>query len=394
MDVQAVSFQVAKDDLAHAVGWVARNLPAKPAQPVLRGMLITADDEGLELAGFDYEVSTLVRIPAIVHTTGRIAVAGKLLSEIVSNLPSKPIDVQLDDSTVIFRCGSSRFELPSIPLEDYPQLPQLPAITGTIDPKLFVEAVSQVAMAAGKDDALPMLTGVNVIISGEEVTLVATDRFRLAVRQLQWNPQPGIGEATVLVPAKTLMDNARTLDTNMPDPVEIAIGDGEAIGQDGLFGLRVEARRTTTRLLDAQFPNHRPLLPATNRSVVIMDIPSLVDALRRVSLVTDRSESQIRMHFHSDHVVLSAGTAGGHAEETLPCELHGEEVATAFRSSFLRDGLGVLNSDKVMFGFTEAKRPAILVAYNGEELAQDDQGDYLTPDNDFRYVLMPVRLPS
>ena len=120
MDLGAVSFVVAKEDLASAVSWVARNLPTKPAQPVLRAMLITADDDGLEFAGFDYEVSTKVRIPAEVNQPGRIAVAGKLIADITATLPNKPVEIFVDGSTVQLKCGSSRFELPSIPLDDYP----------------------------------------------------------------------------------------------------------------------------------------------------------------------------------------------------------------------------------------------------------------------------------
>ena len=148
MDSQAVSFRVDKDDFANAVGWVARSLPAKPAQPVLRGMVITASDEGLELAGFDYEVSTQVKIPAEVNEAGRIAVAGKLLADITAMLPNKPVELRVEGSNVLVTCGSARFEIPVIPLDDYPQLPQLPHTTGNIDPKLFSEAVSQVAIAA------------------------------------------------------------------------------------------------------------------------------------------------------------------------------------------------------------------------------------------------------
>ena len=118
MDSQAVSFRVDKDDFANAVGWVARSLPAKPAQPVLRGMVITASDEGLELAGFDYEVSTQVKIPAEVNEAGRIAVAGKLLADITAMLPNKPVELRVEGSNVLVTCGSARFEIPVIPLDD------------------------------------------------------------------------------------------------------------------------------------------------------------------------------------------------------------------------------------------------------------------------------------
>ena len=222
-----VSFRVHKDELADAVSWVARSLPTKTTQPVLRAVVITADDNGLEFAGFDYEVSSRVRIGAEVNEPGRVAVAGKLLSDIVGTMPSDAIEVTTDGKVMTLKARSSRFELPLVPLDDYPQLPTLPEVTGKISPAALTGAVTQVAAAAGRDDTLPMLTGIHVEIEGENVKLTATDRFRLAQRHLTWEPAaPGV-QADLLIPAKTLLDNARTLDTSLDEPVEIAVGAGD-----------------------------------------------------------------------------------------------------------------------------------------------------------------------
>ncbi len=395
MESQAVSFRVVRDDLANAVAWVARNLPTKVTQPVLRAMLITADDNGLEFAGFDYEVSTRVKIAAEIGEQGRIAVAGKLISEIVSNLPNKPVELRVEGSKALLSCGSSRFELPLIPLDDYPQIPTLPEVTGTINPALFTEAVTQVATAAGKDDTLPMLTGVHMEITGNQVTLAATDRFRLALRTFEWDPAAPDVEAKLLVPAKTLLDNARTLDQSVNNPVEIAVGTGEQIGAAGLFGIHTDSRETTTRMLDADFPNIQPLLPKTHTSMASVEIAPLQEAIRRVSLVTERN-AQIRMQFTDGELILSAGGLdSGHAEERLPCAFAGkDELVIAFNPGYLRDGLGVIHTNRVVFGFTEPSRPAILVP-DPEEMPQADaDGTFPTPETEFTYLLMPVRLPG
>lgn len=393
MDSSSVSFRVAKDDLANAVAWVARSLPAKPTQPVLRGMLITADDEGLELAGFDYEVSSKQRISADVSQPGRIAVAGKLIAEITATLPNKPVDVNVDGTKVLLSCGASRFELPSIPLDDYPQLPNLPEVTGAIDPKLFTEAVTQVAIAAGRDETLPMLTGVHLEIHGEEVLLAATDRFRLAVRNFDWIPRNPQVEAKLLIPAKTLLENARSLDTSLNDPVEIAVGN-EEIGREGLFGVHADTRQTTTRMLDADFPNFRPLLPKSHTSIASVEIAPLLDAIRRVALVAERN-AQIRMSFTEGQVVLDAGgTDSGHAEEVLPCAFAGEPLHIAFNPSYLKDGLSVIRTNRVVFGFTQPSRPAIMIPEPAELPEADANGEFPTPATDFTYLLMPVRLPG
>ena len=389
MDLGAVSFVVAKEDLASAVSWVARNLPTKPAQPVLRAMLITADDDGLEFAGFDYEVSTKVRIPAEVNQPGRIAVAGKLIADITATLPNKPVEIFVDGSTVQLKCGSSRFELPSIPLDDYPTLPTLPEVTGAINPRLFIDAVTQVATAAGKDDTLPMLTGVHMEIEGEDITLTATERF-------QWIPAFPDAQAKLLIPAKNFVENARTLDANSTEPVEIAVGSGDSIGAEGLFGIHVDARQTTTRLLDAEFPNVNPLLPKFHKCLASVEISSLQDAIKRVALVADRN-AQIRMHFTPGEVLLSAGGSdAGHAEESVPCEFIGteEELLIAFNPAYLRDGLHVVRTQRVVFGFTESSRPAILIPEPEKLPELNDDGLYPTPDTDFTYLLMPVRLPG
>ncbi|MDO5077635.1 DNA polymerase III subunit beta [Corynebacterium sp.] len=394
MELQAVSFRVTQDDLANAVAWVARSLPSKPTQPVLRAMLITADDEGLELAGFDYEVSTKARIPAEVTHPGRIAVAGKLIAEITATLPDKPVEVVVDGSKVLLTCGSARFELPSIPLDDYPQLPQLPAKTGEIHPRLFAEAVTQVATAAGRDDTLPMLTGVHMEVNGDQMLLAATDRFRMAVRHLRWDPVASDVSAELLIPAKTLLDNARSLDAAGLDVLDIAVGSGDQIGREGLFGVHADARQTTTRMLDADFPNFQPLLPKTHTSLASVEISSLQTAIRRVALMTDRN-AQIRMEFSHGQVILSAGGAdAGHAEETLPCAFSGEPLLIAFNPGYLKDGLSVIHTDRVVFGFTQPSRPAILIPEPAELPEAGEDGNFPTPQTDFTYLLMPVRLPG
>ena len=395
MDDNNVSFRVHKDDLSDAVAWVARNLPTKNTQPVLRAVVITADDTGLELAGFDYEVSTRVRISAEVAEPGRVAVAGKLMADIVSNMPAKPVEVSVDNSRLLLQGGSARFELPLMPLDDYPVLPELPEVTGTLDTSTFVNAVTQVASAAGRDDTLPMLTGVHMEIAGNQVKLAATDRFRLALRSLEWDPVANDVQAKLLVPAKTLLDNARTLDSHLQDPVEIAVGTGENVGGDGLFGLHSQNRETTTRMLDAEFPNIQPLLPKTHTSMASVEIAPLVEAIRRVSLVADRN-AQLRMHFKPGEVSLYAsGADSGEASESLQCAFTGaDELLIAFNSGYLRDGLSVIPTKRVVFGFTEASRPAIMIPEPEEMPEAGADGTFETPATDFTYLLMPVRLPG
>lgn len=396
MEQTEVRIRAAKDDLAGAVSWVARNLPTRPTQPILRGMIFLADDNGLQLAGYDYEVSTQIRISAEVDEPGRFAVNGKLVSDIVSKLPNKQVEMHFDGTKVIVRCGSSRFELPSLTLEDYPQLPEAPAATGTVDAALLAEAIGQVAVAAGKDESLPMLTGIRMETEGNEVTLAATDRFRLAVRSFEWEQVPE-GETKLLIPAKTFAETARTLDTTSSEPVTLAFGDGSddrEVGSEGLLAILADPRRTTTRLLDAEFPKFRPLLPKQHSSMAVARVDQLQDAIRRVSLMADHG-AQIRMDFSDGQVVLSAhGDEVGHAEETVACNFYGEPLLIAFNPQYLLEGLSAVRSHRVLLGFTQPSRPAILIPEPEAIPELGEDGFYPTPETDFTYLLMPVRLPG
>lgn len=390
-----VSFRVERDDLSDAAAWVARSLPTKNTQPVLRAVVITADDNGLEFAGFDYEVSTRVRIGAEVSNPGRVAVAGKLLADIVANMPNKPVEVTTDGQKLVLQGAAARFELPIMSLDDYPQLPHLPQVTGRISPASLTGAVTQVAAAAGRDDTLPMLTGIHVEIDGENVTLTATDRFRLAQRHLTWEPASANVKADLLVPAKTLLDNARTLDTSIDEPVEIAVGAEDNIGGEGLFGLHTGNRETTTRMLDAEFPNVEPLLPKEHTSIASVEVAPLMESIRRVSLVADRN-AQLRLHFKEGQVTLfSSGADSGAAEETIDAAFTGaDELLIAFNAGYLREGLSVIGTNRVVFGFTEPSRPAIMIPEPEELPEADENGTFPTPDTYFTYLLMPVRLPG
>lgn len=394
MEPNGVSFRVAKDDLSATLSWVARSLASKPTQPILRGVMMTADDDGLLLAGFDYEVSTRVRISAEVLEPGQVLVAGKLANDIIGSLPHKDVAISVDGTKVHVICGQSNFELPAMTIEDYPELPSLPEETGHIDPYVFTAAIGQVASAAGKDDSMPMLTGIKMEVKGDNVVLAATDRFRLAVREFTWEPSSPDVDAEILIPARTLADSARTLDTRLNDPIQLAMGAAQDVGKDGLLGIVSENRQTTTRLIDADFPKFRPLLPKSHSSMAIVEIAPLLDAIRRVSLVAERN-AQVKLEFSEDQLVLSAGgSEAGTAEETLPAQFAGEPLLIAFNANYLKEGLASIDTKNVVFGFTQPSRPAILIPEPETMPEQDSNGQFPTPSTYFTYLLMPVRLPG
>jgi DNA polymerase III subunit beta len=391
--VTDLKFRLVREDFADAVAWVARNLPARPTVPVLAGVLLTGTEDGLTISGFDYEVSAEVQVPAEIASPGRVLVSGRLLSDITRALPPKPVEVGVEGTRVSLTCGAARFSLPTMAVEDYPTLPSLPDETGVISADLFAEAISQVAVAAGRDDTLPMLTGIRVEITGESVVLAATDRFRLAVRELTWSTDSADTEAAVLVPAKTLAETAKAGPTGAD--VHLALGAGAAVGKDGLLGIRSEGKRSTTRLLDAEFPKFRQLLPTEHTAVATIDVAELTEAIKRVALVADRG-AQVRMEFADGVLRLSAGADDvGRAEEDLQVEFAGEPLTIAFNPTYLTDGLGSLHSERVWFGFTTPSRPAVLrpVSEDGADVV-GGQGPFPAMHTDYVYLLMPVRLPG
>ncbi len=387
-----LKFRLVREDFAEAVAWVARSLPSRPTIPVLAGLLLTGSEDGLTISGFDYEISAEVQVPAEIASPGSVLVSGRLLSDITRSLPAKPVDVTVEGRRVSLTCGSARFSLPTLAVEDYPALPTLPEETGVISADLFAEAIGQVAVAAGKDDTLPMLTGIRVEISGDTVVLAATDRFRLAVRELTWSTSSPSLEAAVLVPAKTLAEAAKAGTSG--SEVHLALGAGSAVGKEGLLGIRSAGKRSTTRLLDAEFPKFRQLLPPEHTAVATVGVAELTEAIKRVALVADRG-AQVRMTFGEGVLNLSAGGDDvGEAEEDLPVQFAGEPLTIAFNPGYLTDGLGSLHTDRVTFGFTTPSRPAVLRPTGDDDVAAGGTGPFPAVQTDYVYLLMPVRLPG
>jgi DNA polymerase III subunit beta len=396
-----MKFRVERDVLADAAAWVARSLPPRPPVPVLGGVLLEAvsgpSGDRLTVSGFDYETSARVELDATIGDLGRVLVSGRLLADITRALPSKPVDVVVDGARAAISCGNSRFSLPTMPVEDYPQLPAMPQVAGVVPGDVLAQAVAQVAVAAGRDDTLPMLTGIRLEIDGPRLTLAATDRFRLAVRELEWAPEDAALSTAVLIPARTLADVAKSLAG--AGPVELALSAG-----DGMLGITGAGRRATTRLLDAEFPRFRQLIPAEHTSAAVLDAAPLVEAIKRVQLVTDRV-AQVRMEFGDEGLRLAAGgDEVGSAEEELPCELDGSPLTIAFNPGYLLDALGALHTPRARLTFTTPNRPALMrpapaPAAEAESDTADEPGDGGAPGADagnpgYLHLLMPVRLPG
>lgn len=374
-----MKFRVERDVFADAVAWAARSLPVRPSAPVLAGLLIEAGEEGLVLSAFDYETSARAELRADVADEGRVLVSGRLLADICRSLPHKPIDFELAGSKLELKCGSGRFSLQTMPVDEYPALPNVPAASGVVSGDEFASAVAQAVTAAGRDDMLPVLTGVRIEIEGDRMSLLATDRFRLSHRELTWRPASTDASLAALVPAKVLSDTAKTLSGDVTISISAAGGDGiigfEGSGSDG-------RRRTTTRLLDGDFPKVRSLFPSEHLTVATVNKSELIDTVKRVALVAERNTS-VQMKFSDGEIVLDSQSGDeAQATEAVAADINGDEIVTGFNPAYLLDGLSAINGEKIDMAFTQANKPVVISATDGGE------------DSAFRYLLMPRRLIS
>ncbi|MFE6228181.1 MULTISPECIES: DNA polymerase III subunit beta [unclassified Streptomyces] len=374
-----MKIRVERDVLAEAVAWVARSLPARPPAPVLAGLLLKAEDGALSFSSFDYEVSARVSVEAEVEEDGTVLVSGRLLADICRALPNRPVEISTDGVRATVVCGSSRFTLHTLPVEEYPALPEMPTATGTVPGEVFAAAAAQVAIAAGRDDTLPVLTGVRIEIEGDTVTLASTDRYRFAVREFLWKPESPDASAVALVPAKTLLDTAKALTSG--DTVTLALsGSGKG---EGLIGFEGAGRRTTTRLLEGDLPKYRTLFPTEFNSVAVIETAPFVEAVKRVALVAERN-TPVRLSFEQGVLILEAGSSDdAQAVERVDAQLEGDDISIAFNPTFLLDGLSAIDSPVAQLSFTTSTKPALLSGRPAVDAEADDA---------YKYLIMPVRL--
>jgi DNA polymerase-3 subunit beta len=403
-----MKFTVERDALTEAVTWAARALPSRPVIPVLGGLLLHASDGALTLSCFDYEVSARMRVPAEVSEPGAALVPGRLFAEITRSLPGLPADIADDPDGLSIICGEAAFTVATLPSAEYPELPELPLLAGVADGAALAAAIGQVTPAASRDDTLPMLTAVNLELAAGTMTLAATDRYRLAVRDLEWSPAPWIGEqagadggTSVLVPARILAEAGRMMSAGGPARVFLRDPDSTADdgGADAMIGFETGERRLTTRLLAGEYIKYRSRFPAEFGCTADLPAEAFAAAVRRVSLVAERG-TPVQLSFAHGRVTIGAATQGqARAREAVPADFTGDEPHIAFNPHYLLDGVvaaavtatGHPHTDtplpdntRIRLQFSSASKPAVIT-----QAAADG-----SPGNDFRYLVVPQRVQS
>lgn len=378
-----MKFHVNRDVFSEAVSFVVKLLPQRNPQPILAGVLIEASEEGLSLSAFDYEASARTTIEATVDEPGTILVHGRLLSEIASRLPNAPIQIEVDDDGgIVLSCGSARFTLASMPVQEYPAIPEVSGDSGLVPAEDFATAIAQVAFAASRDDVTPVLTGVQLEVTGTKLSLVATDRYRVALRDIPWDSGTTASDesTTALVPARTLTEVGKTFAHG--GDISIAFSGS---GDREIIAFTAGNKTVTSLLIKGNFPPVRRLFPEQTEHHAVVNTAELVEAVRRVALVLDRS-APLRFTFTAEGVSMDAsGTEQARATESVDATLLGEDVTLGLNPQYLLESLSAVKSEFVRITFTSSenanKLSPVLIT---PQTSVDKSGE-----QSFKYLLQP-----
>ncbi len=375
-----MKFQVNRDIFNDAVSFAVKLLPQRTTLPILSGVLLRAEGTSVTLSSFDYEVSAQTSITADVTEDGTVLVSGRLLADIASRLPNAPVEFTTHDGKIAVRCGSARFTLSSMPVEEYPSLPVVDGAQGVLPGDVFSDAISQVAVAASRDDVTPVITGAQLEITGDRLSLVATDRYRVAVREIDWQSSAVADGVTALVPARTLSEIGKIFAHASTVTVTIVSG-----GDRELIAFSADQKTVTSLLIKGNFPPVKRLFPESVDNYAVMNTAELIESTRRVQLVLER-DAALRYSFSADGLTLEAiGSENAQASETIDAHLTGVDTTVSLKPQFLIDGLSAVHSEFVRISFTKTDNPnkpgPVLIT---SQSSKDQPGT----DN-YRYLLQP-----
>ena len=355
-----------RDELVAKLGIVSRAVSARGAVQVLSGILLSADERGLTLAATDMELSLRTTLDAEVEGEGAVVIPGKLLVDLARLLPENAVTIEYrpEEGVAQVVSGSASYRLNTYGAEDFPRLPAIDAQLHAIDRDALLETVDRVARSASRDESRPVLTGILVRFEGGKLVMVATDSYRLSVKETPLDS--AAPELEAIIPARALQELARL---GGDATVELGVHENHVVFGTGEAWL-------TTRRIDGQFPNYRQLLPDDFEIELTVARAELYDVVRRVSVMAQRN-SPLRLRFAEGELTVSAQTQDvGEARESMPVPYTGEEFTIGFNADFLRDGVDSISGDDVQVKLINPLRPAILV----------------DPAGDFTYLIMPIRL--
>ncbi|MFC0108291.1 DNA polymerase III subunit beta [Kibdelosporangium aridum] len=380
---------VSHSALATATGWIARNLESRPTHPVegaiCLGTMHASEQGVLRASGYTCDTSTRADTPCEVHEPGRVMVSGALLAAVAKVLPDKPVELATDGTMLRINCGSSQSSLPTMDPGSFPTLPDMPDLIGELPIRELADALGQVIGAAGTDDALPVFTGVCVEITDGPLRLVTSDRYRLAVRELAWQPAITVADGEplrLLVPVRTLHELIKGMDD---DAGVVRIG---ASADGTVFGLTTGIRQATTRLIGEKFPDHKKQVPLSFTSAADVAVAPLVEAVKRVSVLADREGGAVLCEFtDTGQVEISSGDMEhGGGRESVPIKLTGAPIRIKLSARRFLGALTALSTPITHIELTEPQLP--IVIRERQEQNEDTAGQL---SNGHIQVVAPMR---
>jgi DNA polymerase III subunit beta len=361
-----------REDLVSKLSVVSRAVSTRAATQALSGVLLNAAEGRLTLSATDLDLGLRTSLDAEVAEPGAVLLPGRLLAEVVRSLADPEVEIETREAErdVEIRSGSSSFHLRVLAAEDFPKLPEAAEDPGLKIPAKALEAsIELVARAASRDDMRPVLTGVLVSAAGSEMTMVATDSYRLAVKRTELDADLG-GEIEANVPARALRELSRILASEEAEAATIALLPNQAVFEAGSITL-------STRLIEGQFPNFRQLLPESYEHDVRLPRSDFLDVARRVSQLAQRN-APLRLSFGPGELTVAAETPDvGDAHETMPASFEGEPLEIGFNPEFLKEGIESVEGEEILLRLISPLRPGLLQPVENE---------------DFRYLVMPIRL--
>jgi DNA polymerase-3 subunit beta len=360
-------------ELVAKLGLVSRAVSTRGTVQVLSGILLSAGEGGLSLAATDMELSLRTTLGAEVDGDGAVVVPGRLLVDLARLLPEDGVTVEYrpEEGVAQITSGSATYRLNTYSAEDFPRLPPVDAQLHAVDRDALLETVERVARSASRDESRPVLTGILVRFEAGKLVMVATDSYRLSVKETELASTAP--ELEAIIPARALQELVRlgAGGGGGGDTVELGVHENHVV-----FGTGDEW--LTTRRIDGQFPNYRQLLPESFEVELTVARSELYDVVRRVAVLAQRN-SPLQLRFTEGELSVSVQAQDvGEAKESLPVSYSGEEFVVGFNAEFLRDGIDSIRGDDVLLKLTNPLRPAILVDSSG----------------DFTYLIMPIRLPG
>jgi DNA polymerase III subunit beta len=358
---------------------VARATATRSAIQALSGILITVEGDDARLAATDTELGLRSQVQAKVEQPGRALVPGRLLVDIVRALDTTEVTLEykVDQRELEVSAGQSRFVLKGLASEDFPQLPNPPSSDALKMPAdVFAKTIDRVARAASRDETRPVLTGILVSVSDHKLRMVATDSYRLSVRETQAD-LADTSDFEVNVPARALQEVSRIIADAKPDQVVVSAAENQVV-----FGIGPVL--LSSRMIDGQFPNYQQLLPENFEQEIRLDRSELMGVVRRVSLMAQRN-APLRLKFEEGALTVAAQTPDvGEASESTPIAYSGDALEIGFNPQFLQDGLETAEAEELVLKLISPLRPGLIEAGAG--------GDGEEGGGSFLYLIMPVRL--